>query len=84
LVCKSKSPEGPDQDRRRKRLSTEVEKVIWEHKNIKEVCVIGMADPDWGEVIKAVCVLHSGRSMTAQEIIDFVASKIARYKNPNM
>lgn len=60
----------------------EVEKAILNHKAVAEVSVIGVPDIQWGEAIKAVCVLKPGRSLDPQELIDFVASKIARYKKP--
>ncbi len=60
----------------------EVEKTILEHQNVAEVSVIGVPDPKWGEAIKAVCVLASGKSLEAEELIEFVGSKIARYKKP--
>jgi len=44
--------------------------------------VIGVLDVQWGEAIKAVCVLKPSRSLDPQALIDFVASKIARYKKP--
>ncbi len=60
----------------------EVEKVILEHPSISEVSVIGVPDPKFGEGIKAVCVLKSKAKLTEQELIDFVAGRIARYKKP--
>jgi len=60
----------------------EVEKVILEHPSVQEVSVIGVPDPKFGEGIKAVCVLKPGASLTEKELIDFVGSKIARYKKP--
>ena len=60
----------------------EVEKAIMAHDAIEEVSVIGVPDPEWGEAIKAVCVLKTGRTVSAGELIDFVAAKIARYKKP--
>jgi len=60
----------------------EVEKTILEHGDVAEVSVIGVADEKWGEAIKAVCILEPGKSLEPQELIDFVASKIARYKKP--
>jgi len=39
-------------------------------------------DPEWGEAIKVVCVLKAGSTLTRQGLIDFVASRIARYKKP--
>ena len=35
-----------------------------------------------GSAIKAVCVLRPSKVATADEIIDFVGRKIARYKKP--
>ncbi|OGP72565.1 MAG: hypothetical protein A2V86_03940 [Deltaproteobacteria bacterium RBG_16_49_23] len=60
----------------------EVEKVILEHPCIHEVSVIGVPDPKFGEGIKAVCVMKPKARLTEQELIDFVAGKIARYKKP--
>lgn len=60
----------------------EVEKAILEHAAIAEVAVIGVKDCEWGEAVKAVCVLKAGSAVTQQQLIDFVASRIARYKKP--
>jgi long-chain acyl-CoA synthetase len=60
----------------------EVEKVILTHAAVKEVSVIGVPDPKWGESIKAVCRLETGQTLSEQELIEYVASKIARYKKP--
>lgn len=60
----------------------EVEKVILMHEAVAEVSVIGVADKQWGEAIKAIVVLNKGQSLEADLLIDFVASKIARYKKP--
>jgi acyl-CoA synthetase (AMP-forming)/AMP-acid ligase II len=59
----------------------EVEKAILEHPRVAQVTVIGVPDPEWGEAVKAVCVLKAG-SMDETEIVEFVASRIARYKKP--
>lgn len=61
---------------------TEVEKAILDHEAVAEVSIIGVPDTQWGEAIKAVCVIKPGRSLDPQKLIDFVASKIARYKKP--
>jgi long-chain acyl-CoA synthetase len=60
----------------------EVEKVILEHPSVQEVSVIGVPDPKFGEGIKAVCVLRISEKLAEQELIDFVGSRIARYKKP--
>ena len=60
----------------------EVEKVILQHPGVQEVSVIGVPDPKFGEGIKAVCVLKPNGKLSEQDLIDFVASRIARYKKP--
>ncbi len=60
----------------------EVEKALLEHPDLIEACVFGVPDKQWGEAIKAVCSVKPGSSLKPQELIDFVASRIARYKKP--
>ncbi|MCJ7806557.1 MAG: AMP-binding protein, partial [Clostridia bacterium] len=60
----------------------EVEKTILQHPLVEEVSVIGVPDAKWGEAIKAVCVLKKGELLAETELIEFVASKIARFKKP--
>ncbi|MGZ3558511.1 MAG: AMP-binding protein [Thermodesulfobacteriota bacterium] len=60
----------------------EVEKVILQHPNVQEVSVIGVPDPKFGEGIKAVCVLKPNGKLSEQDLIDFVAARIARFKKP--
>jgi len=60
----------------------EVEKAILEHPLVEEGVVIGVPDPQWGEAIKAVCVLKKGESMKETDLIEFVSSRIARFKKP--
>ena len=62
----------------------EVEKVILENPVIAEASVIGVPDPTFGEGIKAVCVLKSGQTMSEEELIRFVGSRIAGYKKPRL
>lgn len=60
----------------------EVENAICAHAAIAEAAVIGVPDAQWGEAIKAVCVCKPGQSVTAQEVVDFVGQRIARFKRP--
>ena len=60
----------------------EVEKVILEHPAVAQTMVFGVPDPKWKEGIKAVCVLEPGQALSAAELIEFVGSRIARYKKP--
>ena len=60
----------------------EVERVILGHGSVEDVCVVGVSDPDWGEAVQAVCVLKQGHAVRAEELAEFVAARIARYKKP--
>ena len=60
----------------------EVEKVILEHPAVENTVVFGVPDPKWKEAIKAVCQLKAGQSLEAQELVDFVGERIARFKKP--
>jgi long-chain acyl-CoA synthetase len=60
----------------------EVEKVILKHPAIEETVVFGVPDDKWKEAIKAVCLLKKEHKLEPQELIDFVAARIARYKKP--
>jgi fatty-acyl-CoA synthase len=63
--------------------SIEVEDVIFSHPDVAEVAVIGVPDEKWGESIKALVVKAEGSNLTEQELIDYVKSKVARYKAPS-
>lgn len=63
--------------------SIEVEDAIFSHPDVAEVAVIGVPDEKWGETIKALVVLNEGSELTEQELIDYVKSKVARYKAPS-
>jgi long-chain acyl-CoA synthetase len=60
----------------------EVEKVILEHPDIIDTCVIGVPYKEWGEAIKAICVRRKGSTVGEKELIEFVGSRIASYKKP--
>ena len=60
----------------------EVEKAILHHPAVDSVVVFGVPDPTWKEGIKAVCVLKEGEAVTADDLIEFVGARIARYKKP--
>ena len=60
----------------------EVEDALYQHPGIKEVAVIGVQDPRWGETVRAVVVAKEGVSLTEQEVIEFSHDKLARYKQP--
>lgn len=60
----------------------EVERTLLEHPAVAEAVVFGVPDAQWGEAVKAVCVLREGGAASAAELIDFVGARIARFKRP--
>ena len=60
----------------------EIEEVIVQHPAVREVAVIGVPDPVWGESIKAVVSLMPEKKVSEMELIDFCTDHIARYKRP--
>lgn len=62
--------------------STEVENALYEHPSVLEAAAVGVPDERWGEAVKAVVVLKTGRAATAAEIIAHCQQRIARYKCP--
>jgi fatty-acyl-CoA synthase len=60
----------------------EIEKVLEEHPKVAEVQVVGVPDPKWGEVGRAIVVLEPGAEATEEEIIDFCSGRLAKFKIP--
>jgi len=60
----------------------EIERLLIMHPKIKDAVVIGVPDPKWGEVPKALIVLKEGEKITKEEVIDFLKDKLAKYKIP--
>ena len=61
----------------------EVESVIVQMDGVSAACVYGIPDARWGEAIKAVVEVQPAGRYTAQQVSDFVGTKIARFKRPS-
>ncbi|MCU1264882.1 MAG: long-chain fatty acid--CoA ligase [Acidobacteria bacterium] len=59
----------------------EVEAVLHEHPGVASVALLGLPDAKWGERPVAV-VISRDTTVTAEEIVEFCAGKLARYKIP--
>ncbi|HWE32127.1 MAG TPA: long-chain fatty acid--CoA ligase [Solirubrobacteraceae bacterium] len=60
----------------------EIEEVIYEHPDVREAAVIGIAHPELGEEVGAAVVLKPGATATEAEIRDHVKANVAAYKYP--
>jgi long-chain acyl-CoA synthetase len=60
----------------------DIDEVLCEHPKIIEACAVGIPHPKRGEAVKAFVVLKNEESMTEKEVIDYCATKLARYKLP--
>jgi fatty-acyl-CoA synthase len=62
--------------------SLEVEKAIFAHPAVLECAVVAAPDEKWGEIPAAFVVLKPGQALTAEQLYEFVALRIARFKIP--
>jgi acyl-CoA synthetase (AMP-forming)/AMP-acid ligase II len=62
--------------------SIEVEDAVFSHADVAEVAVIGIPDEKWGELVMALVVKTPGSSLTEDELIAYVKTKLAGYKCP--
>jgi len=62
--------------------SSEVERVIYELPQVREVAVIGLRDERWGEKPVAIVVLADGSSLALPDLTDHCRAKLAGFKVP--
>jgi fatty-acyl-CoA synthase len=63
--------------------SVELENELMAHPSIKEAAVIGVPHPRWSERPLACVVLEPGVEMTSQEVLDFLAPRVAKWQLPD-
>ncbi|MGB8397920.1 AMP-binding protein [Bradyrhizobium sp.] len=62
--------------------SSEVERVIYELPEVREVAVIGMPDQRWGERPVAIVVLADGAALELHALADHCRARLASFKVP--
>ncbi len=60
----------------------EVEEVLHQHPKIVEAAVVGIPSKVREETVKAYVVLEEGQELTQQDLVQFCADKLSRYKIP--
>jgi long-chain acyl-CoA synthetase len=60
----------------------EIETVLQSHPAVLEAAVVGRPHPVYGEEPVAFIALKPGQSATAEELIDYCATSLAKYKRP--
>lgn len=60
----------------------EVEEKVLTHPAVAESAVLGVPDPTWGEAGVMVCVLRAGHDLSEDELLAWMAPRMARYKLP--
>jgi len=62
----------------------EIENTLYLHEAVAECAVFGIPDHRWGEVPAAHVVLSPDAAVSEDDLIDFCASNIARFKRPRV
>jgi fatty-acyl-CoA synthase len=63
-------------------VPSELEDVLATHPAVAEVAVVGVPDPQWGELVCAVVVPSANASPSLAELQAHCATKLAAYKKP--
>jgi long-chain acyl-CoA synthetase len=60
----------------------EIENVLFQHPDVVDAAVVGVAHPVLGEEVKAVVQVKPGATVTAEELRDFCRPHLANFKVP--
>jgi fatty-acyl-CoA synthase len=63
--------------------SVELENELMAHPSIAEAAVIGVPHPKWSERPLACVVVAPGASLTKEEVLDYLAPKVAKWQLPD-
>jgi len=60
----------------------EVEQALYAHPDVVECSVFGLPDERFGEVVGAIYLVREGKTLSRQELCDFLDGKLAPFKLP--
>jgi fatty-acyl-CoA synthase len=60
----------------------EIENQLLQHREIRDVAIVGAPDDTWGEVGVAFVVLRDGVDLDPDDLSTFLSARLARYKIP--
>jgi fatty-acyl-CoA synthase len=61
----------------------EVENVLYQLPEVAEAAIIGVPNDRWGEVGLAVLALKPGTELERQQVQEYCADRLAKFKIPN-
>jgi fatty-acyl-CoA synthase len=64
--------------------SIEVEKAIFAHPEVFECAVVSAPDATWGEIPAAIVVRKPASTMTADELLEFLKTRLGKFKLPKI
>jgi acyl-CoA synthetase (AMP-forming)/AMP-acid ligase II len=62
----------------------EVERVLVQHEGVHDVCVVGVPDERWGEVVAAAVVTRPGSGLDGATLGEWCGQRLAGYKKPRI
>ncbi|WP_020620363.1 AMP-binding protein [Paenibacillus daejeonensis] len=60
----------------------ELERILLQHPAVEDAAVIGVADEQFGQRLKAYVQADAGAGLTAAELLDWLRPRVARYQMP--
>ena len=64
--------------------SIEVERAVAAHPAVLECAVIAAPDPKWGEAPAAIVSLRPGHSLTHEDLLEFLRTRLGKFKLPRI